>query len=223
MVTSNLWPCSVSPPGGDFADPVTSATLGIVQVFWGLDKKLAQRKHFPSVNWLMSYSKYTRALDEFYDKNYPEFVALRTKVREENLQGREDFPLWNVWFEHILFSTQWQGDNFVSILKYLWLVLQELFRMCGHADSSNQESRQYGVLSYLGHGVALSECSCGVPYQELFKKCGSWWKSMQKKFNVYIFHCKGICLESGYPRYTCSSDFTVLGFKDQPSQLKENI
>ncbi len=71
----------MSPPGGDFSDPVTSATLGIVQVFWGLDKKLAQRKHFPSINWLISYSKYMRALDDFYEKNFPEFVALRTKVR----------------------------------------------------------------------------------------------------------------------------------------------
>ena len=70
----------MSPPGGDFSDPVTSATRGIVQVFWGLDKKLAQRKHFPSINWLISYSKYQRALDDFYDKNYPEFVPLRTKV-----------------------------------------------------------------------------------------------------------------------------------------------
>eukprot|EP00054_Salpingoeca_dolichothecata_P003683 m.28057 g.28057 ORF g.28057 m.28057 type:complete len:608 (-) comp14069_c0_seq1:112-1935(-) len=73
---------AVSPPGGDFSDPVTSATLGIVQVFWGLDKKLAQRKHFPSINWLISYSKYMRALDEFYDNNFPEFVPLRTKVKE---------------------------------------------------------------------------------------------------------------------------------------------
>jgi len=80
---------AVSPPGGDFSDPVTSATLGIVQVFWGLDKKLAQRKHFPSVNWLMSYSKYMRALDEFYDKNYPEFTSYRTKCREI-LQDEED-------------------------------------------------------------------------------------------------------------------------------------
>lgn len=80
---------AVSPPGGDFSDPVTSATLGIVQVFWGLDKKLAQRKHFPSINWLISYSKYMRALDDFYDKNYPEFVPLRTKVREI-LQEEED-------------------------------------------------------------------------------------------------------------------------------------
>ena len=51
------------------------------QVFWGLDKKLAQRKHFPSVNWLLSYSKYMRVLDDFYDKKFPEFVPLRTQVR----------------------------------------------------------------------------------------------------------------------------------------------
>ena len=50
------------------------------QVFWGLDKKLAQRKHFPSVNWLLSYSKYMRILDEYYDKVHPEFVPLRTQV-----------------------------------------------------------------------------------------------------------------------------------------------
>jgi len=47
---------AVSPPGGDFSDPVTSATLSIVQVFWGLDKKLAQRKHFPSINWYVQSS-----------------------------------------------------------------------------------------------------------------------------------------------------------------------
>ncbi|KJE91442.1 V-type proton ATPase catalytic subunit A [Capsaspora owczarzaki ATCC 30864] len=80
---------AVSPPGGDFSDPVTSATLGIVQVFWGLDKKLAQRKHFPSVNWLMSYSKYERALDPFYEDFDPEFVSFRTKCKEI-LQLEED-------------------------------------------------------------------------------------------------------------------------------------
>ena len=79
----------MSPPGGDFSDPVTAQTLNIVQVFWGLDKKLAQRKHFPSINWLMSYSKYMRILDEFYDKHHPEFVPLRTQVKEI-LQEEED-------------------------------------------------------------------------------------------------------------------------------------
>merc|ERR1712054_73512 len=80
---------AVSPPGGDFSDPVTTATLGIVQVFWGLDKKLAQRKHFPSINWLLSYSNYLTALDPFYEIFDPEFISLGTKTKEI-LQMEED-------------------------------------------------------------------------------------------------------------------------------------
>lgn len=74
---------AVSPPGGDFSDPVTAATLSIVQVFWGLDKKLAQRKHFPSVNWLISYTKYMRVLEPFFNNNYDEnYSRLRNKARD---------------------------------------------------------------------------------------------------------------------------------------------
>lgn len=56
--------------------------MGITQVFWGLDKKLAQRKHFPSINTSVSYSKYTNVLNKYYDSNYPEFAQLRDKIRE---------------------------------------------------------------------------------------------------------------------------------------------
>lgn len=80
---------AVSPPGGDFSDPVTGATLGIVQVFWGLDKKLAQRKHFPSVNWSLSYSKYIKALEPYLEEHEPQFSRLRTKAKEI-LQTEED-------------------------------------------------------------------------------------------------------------------------------------
>ncbi|KAF7458239.1 v-type proton atpase catalytic subunit a [Cryptosporidium felis] len=73
---------AVSPPGGDFSDPVTTATIGIVQVFWGLDKKLAQRKHFPSVNWNTSFSKYSRVLEPYFDSVDPDFNALRQKISE---------------------------------------------------------------------------------------------------------------------------------------------
>ncbi|CAG8512343.1 1081_t:CDS:10 [Diversispora eburnea] len=74
---------------GDFSDPVTSATLGIVQVFWGLDKKLAQRKHFPSVNWSISFSKYLKVLEPYYESSEPEFTTLRDKTKEI-LQKEED-------------------------------------------------------------------------------------------------------------------------------------
>ncbi|KAI0006917.1 ATP synthase alpha/beta family, nucleotide-binding domain-containing protein [Xylariaceae sp. FL0662B] len=72
---------AVSPPGGDFSDPVTSSTLGIVQVFWGLDKKLAQRKHFPSINTSASYSKYNNILDKWYEKEFPDFPRLRDRIK----------------------------------------------------------------------------------------------------------------------------------------------
>ncbi|KND93652.1 V-type proton ATPase catalytic subunit A [Tolypocladium ophioglossoides CBS 100239] len=73
---------AVSPPGGDFSDPVTTSTLNIVQVFWGLDKKLAQRKHFPSINTSLSYSKYTNVLDKYYEKDFPEFPRLRDRIKQ---------------------------------------------------------------------------------------------------------------------------------------------
>merc|ERR1712151_335527 len=80
---------AVSPPGGDFTDPVTSATLSIVQVFWGLDKKLAQRKHFPSVNWNISFSKYIRILEPYFDKYDTEYSMLQQKMKEI-LQKEDD-------------------------------------------------------------------------------------------------------------------------------------
>merc|ERR1711881_757133 len=80
---------AVSPPGGDFTDPVTSATLSIVQVFWGLDKKLAQRKHFPSVNWNISFSKYIRILEPYFEKYDPEYSFLQQKFKEI-LQKEDD-------------------------------------------------------------------------------------------------------------------------------------
>jgi len=74
---------AVSPQGGDFSDPVCQATLKIVQVFWGLEAKLAQKKHFPSISWDISYSKYTRLLDPFFSSNFdPRFAKLRNKVKE---------------------------------------------------------------------------------------------------------------------------------------------
>ncbi|MGK3735940.1 MAG: V-type H+-transporting ATPase subunit A [Bacillariaceae sp.] len=82
---------AVSPPGGDFSDPVTAATLSIVQVFWGLDKKLAQRKHFPSMNWLISYSKYMQVLEPYFNNMDDQYSMLRETAmnilqQEDNLQ-----------------------------------------------------------------------------------------------------------------------------------------
>lgn len=61
---------AVSPPGGDFSEPVVQATLRVVKVFWGLDDKLAFARHFPAINWLTSYSLYQEVVDEYSNENY---------------------------------------------------------------------------------------------------------------------------------------------------------
>jgi len=59
---------AVSPPGGDFSEPITQNTLRVVGTFWALDTNLAYRRHFPSVNWIKSYSLYLDCIAEWYDK-----------------------------------------------------------------------------------------------------------------------------------------------------------
>jgi V/A-type H+-transporting ATPase subunit A len=79
---------AVSPPGGDFSEPVTQNTLRIVKVFWALDAKLAQRRHFPAINWLNSYSLYQDSLKPWYDANVsPDWNKL--KIRSMELLQRE--------------------------------------------------------------------------------------------------------------------------------------
>jgi V/A-type H+-transporting ATPase subunit A len=71
---------AVSPPGGDLSDPVVQATLRVVKVFWGLDDKLASARHFPAINWLLSYSLYHKNLEDYLKNNISEeFQELRTE------------------------------------------------------------------------------------------------------------------------------------------------
>jgi V/A-type H+/Na+-transporting ATPase subunit A len=74
---------AVSPPGGDISEPVTQSTLRIVKVFWSLDAQLAYRRHFPSINWLSSYSLYQDKVDTYMNKNTAsDWSELRTEAME---------------------------------------------------------------------------------------------------------------------------------------------
>ncbi len=72
---------AVSPPGGDLSEPVTQNTLRIVKVFWALDTALKERRHFPSINWLRSYSLYLDAVRGWWQKEIGEdWFELRSKA-----------------------------------------------------------------------------------------------------------------------------------------------
>ncbi len=71
---------AVSPPGGDLSDPVVQSTLKVVKVFWALDDRLANARHFPAINWLNSYSLYVENIKDFW----------KTEVAEDFLDLRQE-------------------------------------------------------------------------------------------------------------------------------------
>jgi V/A-type H+-transporting ATPase subunit A len=83
---------AVSPPGGDFSEPVTQHTSRFIRCFWALDKALASARHFPAINWLESYSEYVDEVADWWrEQGHEEWHALRGQAlailqRESRLQ-----------------------------------------------------------------------------------------------------------------------------------------
>lgn len=79
---------AVSPPGGDLSEPVCQATLRIVKVFWGLSSALAYKRHFPAIDWLISYSLYADKMSAWYGDNvsvhFLKYRAAAMKILQEN-------------------------------------------------------------------------------------------------------------------------------------------
>ncbi len=84
---------AVSPSGGDISEPVTQNTLRVVKVFWGLDATLAQKRHFPSINWLQSYSLYDSEVGKYLDQQlqveWSEMVREGMRILQEESQLEE--------------------------------------------------------------------------------------------------------------------------------------
>ena len=81
---------AVSPPGGDFSEPVSQNTLRVTRVFWGLDASLANRRHFPSINWLTSYSLYMDDMADWYKSNVSKDWIDQRKEALEILQKESE-------------------------------------------------------------------------------------------------------------------------------------
>jgi V/A-type H+-transporting ATPase subunit A len=82
---------AVSPPGGDFSEPVTQHTRRFIRCFWALDTELAYARHYPSIHWLRSYSEYIEDVSAWWENVAPDWNELRTEAmtvlqREDRLQ-----------------------------------------------------------------------------------------------------------------------------------------
>lgn len=81
---------AVSPPGSDFSEPVTQNTLRVTKVFWALDRELKDRRHFPAVDWLTSYSLYLNEVEDWWNETVKEDWAALRKRAMQILQKEEE-------------------------------------------------------------------------------------------------------------------------------------
>ncbi|HOJ97529.1 MAG TPA: V-type ATP synthase subunit A [Methanospirillum sp.] len=171
---------AVSPPGGDFSEPVTQNTLRIVKVFWALDADLAYQRHFPAINWLMSYSLYSTTAGVWWEEHIgPDFIRMKQEMMEilqrENeleeiirLVGPETLPesdrllLLKAEIIRESFLMQYAFDEYDTFTgpKKQYRMLQAIFTFFAQAEH------------LLDTGVTVSRLR-SLPLIELFARMGS--------------------------------------------------
>ncbi|WP_159898908.1 ATP synthase subunit A [Salinirussus salinus] len=157
---------AVSPPGGDFSEPVTQNTLRIVKTFWALDADLAERRHFPAINWNESYSLYRDQLDPWFEENVDEDWsatrqwAIDTLDEEDELQeivqlvGKDALP-----------EDQQLTLEVARYLREAWLQ-QDAFH---DVDTYCEPAKTYGIVSAIKtfNDEAFDALDAGVPVEEI--------------------------------------------------------
>jgi len=157
---------AVSPPGGDFSEPVTQNTLRIVKTFWALDADLAERRHFPSINWNESYSLYRDQLDPWYRDNvaqdYPELRQWAIDVLDEEGELQEIVQLVG---KDALPEDQQLTLEVARYLREAWLQ-QNAFHP---TDTYCEPTKTYRMLQAIEtfNDEAFDALDAGVPVEEI--------------------------------------------------------
>ncbi len=173
---------AVSPAGGDFTEPVTQNTKRVVSTFLALDKALAYARHYPSINWLRSYSGYVTDLKDWYDENAsPEMLELRAKLlrilqEEDKLQ-----EIVKLVGEDILPDDQRLILEISRVIKVGYLQ-QNAY----HADDANVSlAKQYRMLRVIDalYENAIKCVKKGAPMSKV-KNDALFYKITTMKYNV---------------------------------------
>ncbi|MFC7204789.1 ATP synthase subunit A [Haloferax namakaokahaiae] len=157
---------AVSPPGGDFSEPVTQNTLRIVKTFWALDADLAERRHFPAINWNESYSLYQSQLDPWFVENvkddWPEERQWAVDVLDEENELQEIVQLVG---KDALPEDQQLTLEVARYLREAYLQ-QNAFHP---TDTFCSPEKTYGILTAIHtfNDEAFKALEAGVPVEEI--------------------------------------------------------
>lgn len=159
---------AVSPPGGDFSEPVTQNTLRVTKVFWALDSVLAYKRHFPAINWLTSYSLYTENLEEYFKNNvaadFNHYRQRAMEILQEEANLEEIVRL--VGFDAL-------GARDQLILRVARMIREDFLHQNAfdEIDTYTSLPKQYGMLKIIidFYDLALSKVK-ELDLKELFKQ-----------------------------------------------------
>ncbi|AGB38227.1 ATP synthase subunit A [Natronococcus occultus] len=157
---------AVSPPGGDFSEPVTQNTLRIVKTFWALDADLAERRHFPSINWNESYSLYRQQLDPWFRENvaddWPERRQWAIDVLDEEDELQEIVQLVG---KDALPEDQQLTLEVARYLREAWLQQNAFHDVDTYCDPE-KTYRMLGAIKTF-NDEAFEALEAGVPVEEI--------------------------------------------------------
>ncbi|UWG46642.1 Archaeal/vacuolar-type H+-ATPase subunit A [Halanaeroarchaeum sp. HSR-CO] len=157
---------AVSPPGGDFSEPVTQNTLRIVKTFWALDADLAERRHFPAINWNESYSLYKDQLDPWWEDNvaddWPETRQWAVDVLDEETELQEIVQLVG---KDALPEDQQLTLEIARYIREAFLQQNALHDV----DTYCEPAKTYEILGAIEtyHDEAFEALDAGVPIEEI--------------------------------------------------------
>jgi V/A-type H+-transporting ATPase subunit A len=157
---------AVSPPGGDFSEPVTQNTLRIVKTFWALDADLAERRHFPAINWNDSYSLYKEQLEDWYRENvaqdFPEVRQWAVDILDEESELQEIVQLVG---KDALPDDQRLILEVARYLREAWLQQNAFIDV----DMYCPPEKTYAILTSIKHfhDEAFDALEAGVPVDEI--------------------------------------------------------
>ncbi|MFC7248420.1 ATP synthase subunit A [Halomicroarcula sp. GCM10025324] len=157
---------AVSPPGGDFSEPVTQNTLRIVKTFWALDADLAERRHFPSINWNESYSLYRDQLDDWFVENvreeWPETRQWAIDVLDEEAELQEIVQLVG---KDALPEDQQLTLEVARYLREAWLQQNAFHPVDTYCEPEKTYRIVNGIKTF--NDEAFDALEAGVPVEEI--------------------------------------------------------
>ncbi len=173
---------AVSPQGSDFSEPVTQNTKRFVHVFWGLNRTLAYSRHYPAIDWNISYSEYVDNLSDWYEDNVDsEFLELRGKIVKILEKENELLEIARVVGQDVLSDDKKLLIEVASSIR-IGFLQQNSFN---DIDTSVTIEKQYKMMEtiILIYERALKLINKGIPISEI-KKTGILEEYNELKYNV---------------------------------------